>query len=155
MNAPLPADGRVAPAPGDFPFLGVWALEPGRSVYAFGMPPLDGTYTVALDDDGWLDITSRWRTAAGRTREIHFAGKLGGGRFPYSSTGAADELGFEFEPPGLLRSSAFKNNEKVHWAERRLDGSGVWMTISVFGRFSDGRVYQNQDVYRRVVGGAP
>ncbi|CAI0995112.1 Uncharacterised protein [Serratia quinivorans] len=148
MMQALTNDHRVF-APEDFPFSGIWRLQPELSNYEFGISPRDGTYEVSLDSEDWLVITSRWSNVTGRFHEANFEGVLGGGLFPYYSYEAADELYFEFVQPDILRSAAFKNGIKVHWAERRLCDSGNLMTIKVFG-LRAGRVYGNADVYKRV-----
>ncbi|WP_242111982.1 hypothetical protein [Luteimonas aquatica] len=132
----------------DYRFEGFWRLRPGHSRYAFGKPPLAAEYRVHANPDGTIEIVYRWTNALGRVGEIAFSGAADGSRYPHQRSWIADALSFEQRSPSLLASKAWKSGRVVQWAERELLDSET-MRISVHGRYRDGRVYTNIDVYGR------
>lgn len=134
----------------EFRFQGLWQLQPKYSKYEFGIPPREGLYELQLDDLGWLTVNMHWISSIGHERKMEFRGRLNEGLFPYDADKSADMIGFELNSPNILTSSAFKNGEKIAWAERYLDSTGNRLTITIFGRLKDGRIYQNKDIFYRL-----
>lgn len=134
-------------------FAGRWVLD--GTDYQFGKGPIAGSYTIALGADGAIDITATSLGAHGRQRRITFHGILDGGPFPYHSTNIADHLAFYRVSDRVIRSEAFKDGHRIHWATRTLSADGMRFTIQVYGRRADGSIYCNTDYYHRAAGASP
>ncbi len=124
-------------------------MDAGRAEYEFGLPPASGSYRIALADNGSLVLHAESLSRSGRARSLTATGRPDGQPRPITGSRIADHIRIWLDGPDLMRSEAFRDGKRVMWAERRLDGASL--AISVHGMRADGRLYRNTDHYIRAL----
>lgn len=130
-------------------FVGLWQLQPGQSTYQFGLPPVAGSYRIGWDAGaGVAALESRIRLRSGRVHALQVQGRIDGQPHPLTGSRIADAVSLWLDAPDLLRSAGWQAGIRIQWAERRLLGDRL--QITVHGRLAGGRDYTNTDRYNRV-----
>jgi predicted SnoaL-like aldol condensation-catalyzing enzyme len=132
-------------------FVGIWRLDPGKSRYEHGSPPLDGAYTITYDGEH-LHFAVEWSGADGKVLAQMIEATPDGQEHAYAAPGV-DSVCYTPVDDQTLDSTASKAGQVVAHARRVLVDGGASMEIVQSGRRPDGSAFANHSLYRRAEGG--
>jgi hypothetical protein len=131
------------------PFLGIWQLVSEKSEYEMGDPPIDGTYTIEIQGDGYL-VTMQWKTHYGAWSEMSYTSTPDGQDYAYNDPNIADTISMTRIDFHTLDSDAKKGGHVTAYARRILSDDLSTMTVIQSGPHPKGGFFKNLSVYRRI-----
>lgn len=153
------------------PFLGVWELDPSRSVYEVGGAPRRATYVleeVADEGSAALRLTMSWVSAEGESLSLALVTRVDGVARPIAPPPPAteaeedaerpssvrppapvDTLAFTLVDPRTLDSTAARGGEPRAHVRRTLSEDGRELHIAQTFTMDDGLQLVNESVYAR------
>ncbi len=135
-------------------YIGEWVLIPELSLYASGVPPVAGRYTIACRADGHLTLEITWRMDGDATdRSTRFGGPADGSRvaLPPSEFGP-DAFTLTHVAEDTLDSAAFRGTQRLAYARRVVSADQTLLAVVQEAIAPDGVPVRNFQLYRRAAG---
>ncbi len=132
-------------------YIGEWELIPELSLYASGLPPAAGRYTIARADDGQLALEVIWRMPGDTAdRSTRFGGTADGSRvaLPASELGP-DAYSLTHVDEGTLDSAAYRGTTRLAYARRVVSADRTLLAVVQETLAHDGTPLRNFQLYRR------
>lgn len=130
------------------PFLGTWRLDPHKSRYEVGRPPLDGAYTLSHNGEH-LHFDIEWTAPDGKPQQQAVDAIPDGQEHPYTGPGV-DSVCYTLIDAVTLDSTASHAGQVIAHARRVLQAGGTQMEIVQAGPLPNGGSFANRSLYRRV-----
>jgi hypothetical protein len=135
-------------------YVGEWDLIPELSLYAVGIPPAAGRYTISRAADGHLALEVAWRMPDDVSdRSTRFGGPADGSRvaLPASESGP-DAFTLTHVADDTLDSAAYRGAHRQAYARRVVSADQTLLAVAQEIIGLDGTPLRNFQVYRRVSG---
>lgn len=132
-------------------YIGEWELIPELSLYASGVPPVAGRYTIARVDHQQLALDVVWRMPEDSAdKSTRFGGIADGTRvtLPASERGP-DAYSLTHVDEGTLDSAAYRGTVRLAYARRVVSADGTLLAVVQEALTPDGTPARNFQVYRR------
>lgn len=132
-------------------YIGEWELIPELSLYASGVPPATGRYTIAHDNHGYLALEVRWRMPGdSEDRSTCFGGRNDGSRVTLPpSDGGPDAFSLTHVDDRTLDSAAFRGTTRLAYARRVVSDDGTLLAVVQESIAPDSAPVRNFQLYRR------
>jgi hypothetical protein len=132
-------------------YVGQWLLVPELSLYAAGVPPTAGRYTIARDADGKLAVQVVWRMDGDTSdRATRFGGSADGSRIALPPTDAGpDSFSLSHVDENTLDSAAYRGAQRLAYARRVVAGDNSLLAVVQEFLGPDGAAVRNFQVYKR------
>lgn len=132
-------------------YVGEWTLIPELSLYANGVPPASGHYSIARAPDGRLALEVRWHMPEdSEERSTRFGGLSDGSRvvLPLSDRGP-DAFSLTHVDDRTLDSAAFRGPTRIAYARRVVSEDGTLLAVVQEALAPDSTAVRNFQLYRR------
>lgn len=132
-------------------YVGEWVLIPELSLYASGVAPIAGRYTIARADDDQLAVEVVWRMPDDTAdRSTRFGGIADGSRvaLPASEVGP-DAYSLTHVDASTLDSAAYRGTTRLAYARRVVSADGALLAVVQEALMPEGMPVRNFQVYRR------
>jgi hypothetical protein len=101
-------------------FIGEWILQPEKSKYDVGNPPLNATYAFRAIEGARLKVTINWKNFDESEQSVSYVINPDGRMYEYDGGDVADMVKAEFRGENILETSVFKNGQLTAFASRQI-----------------------------------
>ena len=129
-------------------FIGEWILQPGKSKYDVGNPPLNATYTFRAIEGGKLRVTIDWQNFDESKQSLSYVINPDGLMHEYDGGDLADMVKAEFRSQNILETSVFKNGRLMALASREIIDKNEMKVVQT-SYILDGGKFNKVQFYKR------
>ncbi|HRQ79268.1 MAG TPA: hypothetical protein PLY94_11785 [Gemmatimonadaceae bacterium] len=132
-------------------YIGEWELLPELSLYASGIPPALGRYSIAQLGEGQLALEVRWRMPGdSEDRSTKFGGVADGSQAALPPSGSGpDAFSLTHVNESTLDSAAFRAGTRIAYARRVVSADGALLAVVQEHIDATGTPVRNFQLYRR------